>query len=57
MRDLRIEKLANNLLKYSINLQKGEKILIEMIGIDAVPLGKELIKQTKKLEHLHILTL
>ena len=49
MRDLRIEKLANNLLKYSINLQKGEKILIEMIGIDAVPLGKELIKQTKKI--------
>ena len=28
MKDLRIEKLANNLLKHSINLHKGEKILI-----------------------------
>ncbi len=48
MKDLRIEKLANKLLKHSINLQKGEKILIEIIGIDAVPLGKELIKQAEK---------
>ena len=44
MKDLRIEKLANNLLNHSINLQKGEKILIEIIGMEAIPLGKELIK-------------
>ena len=44
MKDLRIEKLANNLLKHSINLHKGEKILIEIIGMDAIPLGKEIIK-------------
>ena len=32
MRDIRIEKLANNLLSHSVNLQKGEKILIEIIA-------------------------
>ena len=47
MKDLRIEKLASNLLNYSINLQKGEKILIEIIGTDAILLGKELIKQSE----------
>ena len=49
MRDLRIEKLANNLLNHSINLQKGEKILIEIIGMEAIPLGKELIRQAEKI--------
>lgn len=47
MKDIRNEKLANNLLNHSINLQKREKILIEIIGTDAIPLGKELIKQAK----------
>ena len=32
MRDLRIEKLANHLITYSIDLKKNEKILIEVIG-------------------------
>ena len=49
MKDLRIEKLAKNLLQHSINLQKGEKILIEIIGLDAIPLGKELIKQSENI--------
>lgn len=49
MRDIRIEKLASNLLSHSINLQTGEKILIEVIGMDAIPLGKELIKQSEKI--------
>ena len=49
MRDSRIEKLARNLLNHSINLQKGEKILIEIIGMDAIPLGKELIKQSESI--------
>ena len=49
MKDLRIEKLANNLLNHSINLQKGERILIEIIGMEAIPLGKELIKQTENI--------
>ena len=34
MVDQRIEKLANVLVNYSCNLQKGEKILIEARGID-----------------------
>ena len=49
MKDLRIEKLANNLLNHSINLQKGERILIEIIGMEAIPLGKELIKQAENI--------
>ena len=49
MKDSRIEKLANNLLKHSINLQKGEKILIEIMGEDGIPLGKELIKQAEEI--------
>ena len=52
MKDSRIEKLASNLLNHSINLQKGEKILIEIIGMDAIPLGKELIKQSESIEAL-----
>ncbi|SDI29344.1 aminopeptidase [Desulfosporosinus hippei] len=34
MRDSRIEKLADSLINYSISLQPGEKILIEVIGPD-----------------------
>ena len=49
MKDSRIEKLASNLLNHSINLKKGEKILIEIIGMDAIPLGKELIKQSESI--------
>lgn len=47
MKDIRLEKLAKNLIQHSINLQKSEKILIEIIGTDAILLGKELIKQAK----------
>ncbi len=39
MKDLRIEKLANNLLTYSVNIQKGENILIEVLGEDGIPLA------------------
>ena len=34
MTDLRIEKLADMLVNYSVSLKKGEKILIEAKGID-----------------------
>lgn len=34
MQDLRIEKLAYNLINYSCSLKKGEKVLIEAKGID-----------------------
>lgn len=49
MKDLRIEKLANNLLTYSVNIKKGENILIEILGEDGIPLAKELIKKAEQL--------
>ena len=49
MRDKRIEKLANNLLRYSIRLKKGEHILIDILGEDAVTLAKELIRQAEEI--------
>ncbi len=49
MKDLRIEKLANNLLTYSVNIQKGDNILIEILGEDGIPLAKELIKRAEEL--------
>ena len=45
MRDLRYEKLANNLLTFSINIQPGEHILVEILGEEAIPLAKEIIKK------------
>jgi aminopeptidase len=33
MKDSRIEKLAKNLINYSVRLQKGEKVLIENFGL------------------------
>jgi aminopeptidase len=33
MKDSRIEKLAKNLINYSVQLQKGEKVLIENFGL------------------------
>lgn len=47
MRDERIEKLAHNLLDYSIGLKKGDHILIEMMGENSIHLGKEIIKQAE----------
>ena len=49
MKDVRIEKLAKNLLNYSVRLKKGEHILIEILGEDAIVLGKELIKQAENI--------
>ena len=42
MKDPRIEKLADSLINYSIALQPGEKILIEVIGQD-LPLAQALV--------------
>lgn len=49
MKDIRYEKLANNLLTYSVKIQKGENILIEIIGEQGIPLAKELIKKAEEL--------
>lgn len=32
MRDPRLQKLAQNLVQYSVNIQPGENVLIDMIG-------------------------
>jgi aminopeptidase len=44
MRDPRIEKLAKTLIQYSVKLQPGEKVLIEVLGLE-LPLAKELVRQ------------
>lgn len=49
MKDIRYEELANRLLTYSIKIQKGENILIEIIGEQGIPLAKELIKKAEEL--------
>ncbi|MCK4258411.1 MAG: aminopeptidase [Halanaerobiales bacterium] len=43
MRDPRFTKLAENLIKYSVDLQPGEKVLIEIVGLE-IPLAKELVR-------------
>ncbi len=43
MEDIRNKILAENLLKHAIQLKKEEKILIEVIGIEGIPLAKELV--------------
>lgn len=45
----KIPMLARNLLNHSVRLQKGEKILIEMLGTDCSDLAIELIKQAKEI--------
>lgn len=50
MKDLRIQKLANNLINYSVSLKANEKILIEVIGEDGIPLAKELMKEAYKIK-------
>ena len=45
MKDARYEKLADNLINYSVKLQKGEKILINFSGKEN-DLVKELVKKT-----------
>lgn len=47
MKDPRIEKLAYNLINYSIRLQKGEKVLIENFGLQ-----KELV--TALVKHMQL---
>lgn len=47
MKDPRIEKLAENLINYSVELKPGEKVLIETVGSE-VPLTRELIRQAYK---------
>ncbi|NOU97131.1 aminopeptidase [Paenibacillus sp. LMG 31456] len=45
MRDPRLKIMANNLIRYSVNLQPGENILLEMIGLPDQELSKCLIEE------------
>lgn len=45
MKDARIEKLADNLINYAIGLKQGEKILIEVAGLE-IPLAQALVRST-----------
>lgn len=56
MKDPRIEKLAEMLINYSVDLQPGENILIETTG-KADDLTKELIKATYKAGGVPFVTL
>jgi aminopeptidase len=56
MKDPRVEKLAENLINYSVELKAGEKVLIETIGFE-IPLAKELIKQAYKAGGIPYLTI
>lgn len=55
MKDVRIEKLAENLINYSCELKAGEKILIENIG-NEVPLSRALIREAYKVGAIPYLT-
>lgn len=56
MKDPRIEKLAENLINYSVELKPGEKVLIETIGFE-VPLARELVRQAYKAGGVPFLTI
>lgn len=56
MKDIRITKLANNLINYSCNLKEGEKVLIEAFG-SCLPLVNELIKEAYKAKAIPFVTL
>jgi len=43
MKDPRVQKLADTLINYSIKLQPGEKILIDVIGLE-IPLAQALVR-------------
>jgi len=47
MRDPRLKQLANNLIRYSVNLQPGENILLEMIGLNDQELTRCLIEEVR----------
>ncbi|WP_416151524.1 aminopeptidase [Salipaludibacillus sp. HK11] len=56
MRDPRIKKLAQNLIHYSVDLNKGEKILIENFGVQK-ELVKALIEETYKADAIPFVSL
>jgi aminopeptidase len=49
MKDARNERLANILLTYSVDLQPGEKVMMEIRGQDTLRLAHEIIRQCTQL--------
>lgn len=49
MKDKRYEKLANNLLTFSVDIKRGDNLLVEILGEEAIPLAKEIIKKAEEL--------
>ncbi len=45
-----IEKLAHNLLTYSIDLKENDNLLIEVLGEEGMPLAKELMRQAEQMK-------
>ncbi|MGI6120393.1 MAG: aminopeptidase [Desulfosporosinus sp.] len=56
MKDPRIEKLADSLINYSVALQPGEKILIEVIGQD-IPLAQALVRYAYQADGLPFISI
>lgn len=56
MKDSRVEILAKNLVTYSCNVQKGEKVLIDLRGAND-EIGTELVKQVYKVGGIPFLTI
>ncbi|MCL2574594.1 MAG: aminopeptidase [Defluviitaleaceae bacterium] len=46
--DQRIEKLAKTIVNYSVDLKKGEKILIQHFGAESMPLVRQIVKEVYK---------
>ncbi len=54
--DPRVKELASRLIRYSLNLQKGEKVLIENIGLQ-VPIVRELVREAFAVGALPLVTI
>lgn len=50
MSDLKIKKLASNIIQTSIKLKQNENLLIEVTGEDGIPLAKEIELQAKEIK-------
>lgn len=47
MKDIRVEKLADSIINYAIELKKGESVLIDVNGLE-VPLAQALVRHAYK---------
>lgn len=55
MKDPRIEKLAHSIINYAIELQPGEKVLIEVNGLE-IPLAQALVRHAYEAKGLPFLS-